>query len=292
MNDVPARRFLLRQSVFVVPGLLAVAEHGGHFASAGVDVQTRQVGSSAQQWAELRAGACDVAVTATDNLFVWNAVRPGSVPPARIALIAQIETTTLISLVLRPGLTSLDRLEGVHLGVDAPDNGFAVVLRAMMAHLGHADYSLDSVGGVRERLDALVRGRIDATLLSPPLDEAAVNAGAMIGLALRDVYDGYPGLGVVAASGAEPSALDAYLQGLSAALTWARAAVPDELARVLRAAGQPPSVAAAMAATLPMSLEPDVAGLALLAAIRARQGMVVEGAPRADELVGPSGAHA
>ena len=111
----------------------------GCFARVGLEVVTTTVPSSHAQHADLAEDRADVAITATDNLFAWDAA--GS----DIVLIGQIETTTDLALLLRPGLDSLDELGAVRLAVDAPANGFAVVAYAMMARLGRAG-SADGAG--------------------------------------------------------------------------------------------------------------------------------------------------
>lgn len=154
----------LRQSVFVPPPLYVVADQRGFLAEAGVEVETTLTRSSDQQRAQLVAGDCDLAVTAIDNLIVWNATG------ASIRLLAQVERTTPLHLLGRKGFDTITALRGAELGVDAVDNGFAIVLRHLLRSHGLTsdDYTLTPVGGVRERYAALLAGAIAATLLGPP----------------------------------------------------------------------------------------------------------------------------
>src|SRR3954470_21158992 len=142
---------LVRDSVFVVPPVVEVARRRGFLDAAEVDLVTTMTPSSQAQRRDLDSGVVDLAITSTDNLFAWNAT--GS----DIAVVAQIETTTDLALVLRPGLERLDDLGVVRLAVDAPTNGFAIVAYSMMSRLGltSAQYEVAEVGGVRERFDAL-----------------------------------------------------------------------------------------------------------------------------------------
>ena len=67
-------------------------------------------------------------------------------------------------------------LAGCRFAVDAPDNGFALIAKRLLRDAGvEVDYVV--VGGVRERLDALLERRVDATLLGPPFDKLAEQAG-------------------------------------------------------------------------------------------------------------------
>ena len=176
---------------------------------------------------------------ATDNLFAWGAA--GS----DIVLIGQIETTTDLALLLRPGLGSLDELDAVRLAVDAPANGFAVVAYAMMARLGRAGsadgehntrhtYEVVEVGGVTERFEALAAGAVDATLVAPPLDEIGQQRGMSVAMRVQELAPAYPGLGIVASRAKLDTAVEpvaAYLAALDNALGWMRGADPGERRR-------------------------------------------------------------
>ncbi|KLL95256.1 hypothetical protein NJ76_28290 [Rhodococcus sp. IITR03] len=119
-----------RQSVFLVPAAAEIAQRQGFFEKRGVKVANVPVLSSGGQRDDLDTGRAEVGITAIDNLLAWNA--SGS----DIALIGQIETTTDLTLMLRPGLASVQDLEVIRLAVDAPTNGFAIVAYAMLSRLG------------------------------------------------------------------------------------------------------------------------------------------------------------
>jgi hypothetical protein len=113
----------LRQAVFVPPSVCVVADELGIYADMGVDIETVLVESSTDQRDRLLSGNVDVGVTAMDNLLVWNA------DGGDLRIVAQVESTTPLGLVARPSVTGVQGLRGAVLGVDAVNNGFAVVLR-------------------------------------------------------------------------------------------------------------------------------------------------------------------
>jgi ABC-type nitrate/sulfonate/bicarbonate transport system substrate-binding protein len=274
----------VRQSVFVVPAAVEVAHRRGFFRAVGIDVSTQTVAASDAQREALDTDQTDVAITATDNLFAWNA--HGS----DIAVVGQIETTTDLALVLRPGVASIDALDVVRLAVDAPTNGFAIVAYAMMARLGRArsGYEVVEVGGVRERFDALAEGRVDASLLAPPLDELGRARGMTVAMRVRQLDSSYPGLGVVAPRSLLDSRLDeiaVYLRALDDANRWMREAPGDEVRQELEAAGFGPAAIATAVATVPTSLLPPSAGLAALARLREDGGMTIPSAPDPADLI-------
>jgi ABC-type nitrate/sulfonate/bicarbonate transport system substrate-binding protein len=274
----------VRQSVFVVPAVVEVARRRGLFDAAGLQVSTATVPSSTAQRHDLDAGLADLAITATDNLLAWNAT--GS----DIAVVAQIETTTDLALMLRPGLGSIEEPDVVRLAVDAPTNGFAIVAYAMMSRLGgtSAQYEVSEVGGVRERFDALADGSVDASLLAPPLDEIGRERGMTVAMRVATLTPAYPGLGVVASRSlldSDVDAVSAYLRALDQAIRWMREAPPADVEQELRNAGLGPAAVASAVATVPASLLPSAEGLDVLARLRDELGMTVPGAPEAADLV-------
>jgi len=274
----------VRQSVFVVPAVVEVARRRGLFAAAGLDVSTATVPSSTAQRHDLDARRTDLAITATDNLLAWNA--DGS----DIAVVAQIETTTDLALMLRPGLGSIEEPGVVRLAVDAPTNGFAIVAYAMMSALGRtpAQYDVVEVGGVRERFEALARGSVDASLLAPPLDEIGRGRGMTPAMRIGQLTPSYPGLGLVASRSWLESHLDetaAYLRALDDANRWLRDAPRDEVERELLSAGFGAAAVATSLANVPATLEPSREGLRVLGRLRQQLGMAVPVAPDVTDLV-------
>src|SRR4051812_18041143 len=160
--------------LWFVPSPVAVVASALKLAP-GVTLRAERNPSSDAQYEALASGEVDAVVTAMDNVMDWN-LRPG-VQDLRI--VAQLEHTTPLTLVAQKGCTRLEDLRGATILVDAPRNGFIVALRAMLAErgIGPDAYSLERVGGVKERHDALVGGRGDATLLGPPFDAMALQAG-------------------------------------------------------------------------------------------------------------------
>ena len=103
--------------------------------------------------------------------------------------------------------------------MDAAWSGHALLLYALLERAGVArgDHVAVPVGGSMQRLDALMEGRVDATLLSPPHDAPALASGAVALADVRVAFPGHPGLTVAARpswAGAEAEALFGYLRAL------------------------------------------------------------------------------
>jgi hypothetical protein len=258
--------------LWFVPAPIAVVAQAGSLLE-GVEVHAERNPSSDAQFEALRDGRADAVVTAMDNVMDWN-LRRG---PGDFRIAAQLERTTPLTLVGRPGLQGLADLRGGRLLVDAPRNGFIVALLALLAEAGIAagDLQLLPAGGVAERFDALMAGRGDATLLGPPFDAMALTAGLRRIATVQDRCPGFPGQGLVvsaSAMGRLRPGLRAWLAGLELA-RHRMAGDPGACAEALKAAGFPPAAAHGMVAGAPHSLVPDRQGVELLIAQRSSVGL-------------------
>lgn len=225
--------------------------------------------SSDQQFEALLSGEADVVVTAIDNVITWNERDD----VARFRAIAQVESTTPLSLVGRPGVSGLEDLQGASLLVDSPTNGFVIALQAMLleAGLGQSSYRLVSAGGVTERMEALLAGQGDATLLGPPLSEVAMAQGCLSLARVQDSWPAFPGQGLVVSRARLPVLRDSLIELLGSMETARRMMVADpaRCRKLLEEEGLPPPALAAMLATVAKSHKADPAGIDLVIRHRA-----------------------
>lgn len=272
----------VRLAVFVPLVLVALAEATGRTADAGLDVETVQIRSSDDQRNRLLSGDCDLGITALDNLLVWNAAG------ADLVVVAQLERTTSQQLVARLAHHCVEDLRGARIGVDAPGNGFAVVLLHLLARhgIGRDEVTLDAVGGVRARYEALLDGRVDATLLGPPFDASATDRGLRPLVRIEDALPDLPGMGLIARA----SRLgDLPVAALVAALEHARLDLErrprDEVAELVEATGLDLDAVHTAYRTRTASLVPSAEVLEHLRSMRAELHMLDPAAPAADTLV-------
>ena len=178
----------LRMSYFVEPGPLVVAKEAALLEGIEL-VETRTTGSPAQLEG-LLAGQLDVVVTAIDNLFAW--VGAG----ADVVLVGQVEATIPMGIYASAERSSLADLAGTRFAVDASTNGFALVARYLFRRVP-IDVEYVEVGGVVKRLEALLEGTTDATLLGPPFDAQALAAGMHEVANVQRELPAFPGQGLV-----------------------------------------------------------------------------------------------
>lgn len=255
----------LRQSHFVPPASYLLAEDLGFLQASRVRL-TRTT-SSGEQLRALLAGEQDMVVTAIDNLFEW------TLAGADLRLVAQVEATTPLGIHARAGLERLADLAGCRFAVDAPNNGFALIAKRLLRDAGiEVDYVV--VGGVRERLDALLGGDVDATLLGAPFDKLAEKAGFARVVDINAWLPELPGQGlVVRADILESEELGRYLRALAGGVE-AGALMPDAQGiELLERCGYQAGAASAWSARA-RTLAVDPRGLELLTGIRQSLGML------------------
>jgi ABC-type nitrate/sulfonate/bicarbonate transport system substrate-binding protein len=264
---------VLKAIWFVPPVIQGHAERRGLLERAGLTVEGTLTRSSDEQFEALRDGRQDAAVTAMDNVIMWNR-RPGG---GDFRIVAQVEANTGISLVAQVGFGSIAALAGERLLVDSAENGFVVALRALLADAGVDFAACDVIeaGGVKDRFDRLLAGEGAATLLGPPFTEIA-EAKGLRRLADADaVYPGFPGQGLVVRQrliDQRGDDLGCWLGALEQARSECRAQ-PEAVAAGLAASGLPQPVAERLAGFVGERLTPSPEGLELLIGQRRRLGL-------------------
>ena len=258
---------------FVPPAVHLVAESRGYLQERGIAMQTRLTHSSDEQLEGLREGRYDAAVTAMDNVILWNRRAEG---PGYL-VVAQVEATTAISLVAQSKFRAIADLRGARLLVDSARNGFVVALRMLLADAGVEFDACEVVeaGGVKERFSGLLASKGDATLLGPPFVGLAGARGLRRLADVDAAYPGFPGQGIVVRAdlaGEQHTELLRWLQALELARVASRRDAAGAAAD-LGATGLDSATAAAMIAATAETLVPDRTGVEMLIHHRERLGL-------------------
>jgi ABC-type nitrate/sulfonate/bicarbonate transport system substrate-binding protein len=165
---------------------LDVARAAGHLEAHQVEVREVPVTSSPAQFQALIDGDLDVGLTSPDNVLAYR-FSPHN-PLSRLAdarIVSTVDRGLGLSLWLRPGSEQLtpqpvpDLLRGATVAVDVATSGFALAMYALIESCGvtRDEYELVALGSTPQRLDALVAGRCDATMLNAGNDLRAEQAG-------------------------------------------------------------------------------------------------------------------
>lgn len=151
-----------------------VAESKGMYAAHGVT---------------LDSVATQTATAATQLLVTGEAHVGRGLPPA-IQTVGQsngaVKLVSVADMLIKPPFvmnakdaTSWEELKGKKIGVSSPTDSTAVVTKALVGSLGFPDDSVELVssGGTGARYAAMEGGAIDASLLLPPVNFTAEEAG-------------------------------------------------------------------------------------------------------------------
>ncbi|MBO0846429.1 MAG: ABC transporter substrate-binding protein [Nocardioides sp.] len=189
---------------FSPPVVLDLAASSGLLDAAGLDVHEHPVPSSPAQFRSLVTGELHVALTSPDNVLAYrfNPHNPlGELIDARI--VGAVDRALGLGLYGRPGLTAAG-LKGARIGVDVPHSGFALALYALADRLGvpRDEYDLVALGSTPKRLQALLAGGCDATMLNAGNELLAEAAGCVRLAGVTDHFAPYLGT-VVAVVGDE-----------------------------------------------------------------------------------------
>lgn len=189
--------------------LIELARRDGRFDAAGLEVLERSVTSSPQQFRSLADGDYDVIFTNPDNVVAYQFLSDNPLGETMdLRIMAGIDRGLGLGLFRGPKVA-----EPVHagrLGVDVAGSGFAFVAYEILARRGVRldDVTIENLGATPRRVDALVWGECDYTILNAGND---LRAGALGCVEVARVSDIGPYLGTVLAAlrTTDPRALDA-----------------------------------------------------------------------------------
>lgn len=200
----------LAVGVFSPSVLLRVARRTGRLDEHGLRIDEIPVLSSPAQFRSLLAGEFDAALTSPDNVIAYRFVPDNPLGViADVTIVSAIDRGLGLALYSRQGITSADQLRGAILGVDVPTSGFAFAMYALAESIGLSrdDYHVVALGSTPKRLDALVAGRCDATMLNAGNELSAEQAGCILLARVVDVWTPYLGtvLSVAGSESLEPA---------------------------------------------------------------------------------------
>ncbi|GAB3674633.1 ABC transporter substrate-binding protein [Angustibacter aerolatus] len=211
--------------------LLRVARRSGRLEQHDLRVTETPVASSPGQFRSLLAGELDAALTSPDNVVAYRFDPANPLGErADVRIVTAIDRGLGLALHLRPGLDPSDpeSLRGRVFGVDVATSGFAFGMYELArdAGLEPGSYEVVALGSTPRRLEALLEGRCDATMLNAGNELLAEQGGAPRLGRLTDVRSPYLGTVLAVAGEAHLTAATALGRVLTET---ARAIVSGEL---------------------------------------------------------------
>jgi ABC-type nitrate/sulfonate/bicarbonate transport system substrate-binding protein len=252
--------------------VLRVARRTGRLEERAIAVREEPVASSPAQFRALLAGDLDAALTSPDNVVAYRFAPANPLGrTADVCIVMAVDRGLGLGLYGRQGVTSADDLRGGTVAVDVATSGFAFALFALLESLGlgRDDYRLVELGSTPRRLEALLDGGCDATMLNAGNELRAEDAGCLRLAAAVDVCEPYLGT-VLCVTGAPTRPVAALASALQAATC-----------DVLSGAAYDVAVAEAAAA---LHLPPALAQRYVERLADPREGLVADGAVDPDAL--------
>lgn len=191
----------------------------GIFAKHGLELDVRYTRGSKMLSDALLDGRCDLGVLSADDVVYEVETRR-----ADLFMFMGLHGG-ILSLIARPGVRTARELAGGRLGVDDPASGFALVAHKILNVLGlpRAQYETLSIGGHELRARALLDGKIDAALLTPPFTLELLARGFTSLARARDhvpKYQASCGVTTRRWAGEHAGALVAYIRANRESLQW------------------------------------------------------------------------
>jgi ABC-type nitrate/sulfonate/bicarbonate transport system substrate-binding protein len=298
----------VRLGTFSPSVVLRVARATGLLDRLGVAVDEQPVPSSPAQFRALLAGDLDAVLTSPDNVLAYRLLPANPLGrTADVRILLGVDRGLGLALYARPGLGraagpapaagparpggarpvppagpggGIHAVRGGTVGVDVAESGFAFALYEVLAVAGlrrDADYRVVELGSTPRRLDALLAGDCDATMLNAGSDLRAAAAGCRRLARAVDACRPYLGT-VLAATGPACEQPDNRLTALVTALRTVLRGLGPGSGPQLREVAERAAVGLGFG---PADARAYVARLADPA-----EGLVVDGEPDAAALVG------
>jgi hypothetical protein len=175
--------------------LLRVADRAGHLDQEQLAVQEVLVTSSPAQFRALIDGELHAGFTNPDNVVAYRFCPENPLGrTADVKIVSAVDRGLGLGLYARTAMGPAE-LRAASWAVDVPTSGFAFILFALAESLGltRDDYEVIPLGSTPQRLDALLAGRCDVTMLNAGNELRAEAAGCHLLARVSEVCSPYLG---------------------------------------------------------------------------------------------------
>lgn len=235
---MPPRR-VITFGQFSDSAVLHAIRHLGLDDSSGLAFETTRVPSSPDQFAWLRNGVIDIAITSPDNVLLYATTDQQPLGERLdIRMVRSIDRGLGLSLFSRSEIETVDDLRGHEVGVDVVRSGFALLLFRILAQQGIPRDSVHIVelGATPKRLLAVLKGEATATILNAESRVSAQEAGLKEWGSSDDISSNYLGTVLTVRSDFDSDLAKLITSVWTTATTWLLNAPTTEVMAVLEAA--------------------------------------------------------
>ena len=197
---------MVRVGTFTPSIIVAACRELGYFSgeldhNRNLEVLEVAVKSSPEQFKSLSCDQLDIAITSPDNAIAYRFLKNNPLKENfDVRILSAIDRGLGLSLAHIDA--SNDPKREIIFGVDVPDSGFAFVGYSLLRKSGIENYQIQSFGSTPKRLEALLAGRCDFTMLNAGNEIKGTDGGAVL---IGSATELGPYLGTVTAVIGEPS---------------------------------------------------------------------------------------
>jgi hypothetical protein len=197
---------MIRVGTFTPSIIIAACRDLGYFSGElddehNLEVLEIPVKSSPEQFKSLSSDELDIAITSPDNAIAYRFLKNNPLKENfDVRILSAVDRGLGLSLARIDA--SRDPKREIIFGVDVPDSGFAFVGYSLLRKSGIKSYQIQSFGSTPKRLEALLAGRCDFTMLNAGNEIKGADGGAVL---IASATELGPYLGTVTAVIGEPS---------------------------------------------------------------------------------------
>jgi ABC-type nitrate/sulfonate/bicarbonate transport system substrate-binding protein len=166
-----------------------VAEYKGFFAKEELEVRFHETTYAPDHNCGMAEGRWDFTLSSADTMIART-----TTDGVDYLLFMQAEEGLSAYLIGQPEIASIDQLRGKLLAGDPGDSNLDLIRKKILRSRGMDDdqYQIDIIGSSPKRLEAFLKGRVSAAMLTPPASDKAIAAGGMLLAKAEDFVPGWP----------------------------------------------------------------------------------------------------
>ena len=166
-----------------------VAEYKGFFAKEELEVRFHETTYAPDHNRGMAEGRWDFTLSSADTMIART-----TTDGVDYLLFMQAEEGLSAYLIGQPEIASIDQLRGKLLAGDPGDSNLDLIRKKILRSRGMDDdqYQIDIIGSSPKRLEAFLKGRVAAAMLTPPASDKAIAAGGVLLANAEDYVPGWP----------------------------------------------------------------------------------------------------
>ncbi|MGE5219068.1 MAG: ABC transporter substrate-binding protein [Chloroflexota bacterium] len=166
-----------------------VAEHKGFFARENVAVRFHQTTYAPDHNRGMAEGRWDFTLSSADTMIART-----TTDGVDYMLFMQAEEGLSAYLIGQPGVDSIEKLRGKLLAGDPGDSNLDLIRKKILRTHGmdDTDYDIEIIGSSPVRLEAFLKRRVAAAMLTPPASDKALAAGGVLLANSENYVPGWP----------------------------------------------------------------------------------------------------